>query len=159
MIDSSILTISYDWPINIIFTFKNFDMTPNVLGHFRPQLFTYSVWNWRQIGNMIHTWKILHGHDDVKEDTWFTRINRFSTVNTKLNSSPYNSVLKRANNDIRANSFTIRVVTSWNTLQDLVKGFATLKTATTDIFQAWNHRDRFIDQIRHFNPAWCAEIN
>ena len=24
-------------------------------------------------GDLIQTWKILHKHDNVKEDTWFTR--------------------------------------------------------------------------------------
>ena len=82
----------------------------------------------RQRGDMIQTWKILHGHDDVKEETWFTRKNRVSTVNTRLNSSPFNLELKRAKSELRNNSFSIRVVNSWNSLPDLVKGSTTLNS-------------------------------
>ena len=75
---------------------------------------------------MIQTLKILHGHDDVKEETWFIRKNSVSTVNTRLNSSPFNLELKGANTELWNNFFSIRVVNSWNSLPDLVKGSNTL---------------------------------
>ena len=81
----------------------------------------------RRRGDMIQTWKILHGHDDIRKETWFTRRNSVATVSTRLSSSPYNLVLKRANSELRANSFSIQVVNTWNSLPDLVKESATLK--------------------------------
>ena len=42
----------------------------------------------RRHGDMIQTWKIHHGHDDVREETWFTRMNSVATVSTRLSSFP-----------------------------------------------------------------------
>ena len=77
---------------------------------------------------MIQVWKILHGHDNVKEDTWFTRKKRVATVNTRLASSPFNIELKSARLDIKINSFSVRVVNGWNALPDAIKESSTLNS-------------------------------
>ena len=61
----------------------------------------------RNRGDMIQVWKILHGHDNVQEETWFTRKNKVSTMNTRLASSVFNLESKAARQDIRSYSFSI----------------------------------------------------
>ena len=77
---------------------------------------------------MIQVWKIVHGHDNVQEETWFTRKNKVSTMNTRLTSSMYNLELKPAKHDIRSHSFSVRVINRWNTLPDKIKESASLNS-------------------------------
>ena len=77
-------------------------------------------------GDMIQVWKILHGHDKVKEEHWFKRKHNTAAVNTRLSSSPYNLEIKTARLELRRHSFSVRVVNGWNDLPDRVKGADTL---------------------------------
>ena len=64
----------------------------------------------RRRGDMIQTWKILHQHDDVCEQIWFTRLNTASTVSTRLNSFIFNLEMKRTNLNIRKNFFLLELL-------------------------------------------------
>ena len=67
-------------------------------------------------GDLIQTWKILHGVDNVSEGTWFTRLHSTSVRDTRASSSPYTLVQNLANSELRRNMFSYRVVRSWNSL-------------------------------------------
>ena len=68
--------------------------------------------------DLIQTWKILHRHDNVKEETWFQRAYEGATRNT---SSKMNLKSKEGKLDIRRNFYTIRVEKMWNKLPEHVK--------------------------------------
>ena len=70
----------------------------------------------RTRGDLIQTWKILHGVDNVSEGTWFTRLHSTSVRDTRASSSPYTLVQNPANSEQRRNMFSYRVVRSWNSL-------------------------------------------
>ena len=68
--------------------------------------------------DLIQTWKILHRHNNVKEETWFQRAYEGATRNT---SSKMNLKSKEGKLDIRRNFYTIRVEKMWNKLLEHVK--------------------------------------
>ena len=39
-------------------------------------------------GDMLQTWKILHGHDNVKDGTWFIRLSSTAVRETRASLSP-----------------------------------------------------------------------
>ena len=67
-------------------------------------------------GDMIQTWKILHGHDNVRESTWFTRLGSIAVRETRANSAPYTLEQKRVNTELRKHMYSYRVVKVWNNL-------------------------------------------
>ena len=83
-------------------------------------------------GDMIQTWKVLHHHDNIKEDSLFTRRTAGSATTTRLSSSPFNLEHKRSNLNIRRNSFSNRVVDPWNKLPNFVKESPTLLSFKKD---------------------------
>ena len=80
----------------------------------------------RMRGDMIQTWKILHGHDNVDEKTWFVRAAETAARTTRQSDSSFNLVGSRANTDLRKNTFSIRVVNKWNSLPEELKSVSTL---------------------------------
>ena len=72
-------------------------------------------------GDLIQTWKILHGVDNVHECTWFTRLSSMAVKDTRASSSPYTLVQNQANSEQRRNMFSYKVVRSWNSLPLKVK--------------------------------------
>ena len=80
----------------------------------------------RMRGDMIQTWKILHGHDNVDEKTWFVRAAETAARTTRQSDSRFNIVGSRANTDLRKNTFSIRVVNKWNSLPEELKSVSTL---------------------------------
>ena len=68
-------------------------------------------------GDLIQTWKILHGMDNIRECTWLTRLSSMAIRDTRASSSPYTLVQNQANSELRRNKFSYRVVRSWNSLQ------------------------------------------
>ena len=39
-------------------------------------------------GDILQTWKILHGHDDIKEALWFKRLGANSVRETRASAAP-----------------------------------------------------------------------
>ena len=68
--------------------------------------------------DMIQTYKILRGFDNVDYKTWFTKVNN---NNTRLSSFHLNPQPSRSNHEIRRHFFGQRVVNTWNTLPNYVK--------------------------------------
>ena len=92
----------------------------------------------RARGDMIQTWKILHGHDNVKIGTWFKMSSHKSCeIGTRFSSSVYNIEPKRFNLDVRKHFFSVRVVNEWNKLPECVKSATTLN-AFKNLYD--NHR-------------------
>ena len=104
-------------------------MTSGLKGtNYSEKLLELGLWSLedrRKRGDTIQVWKVLHGHDDVKEETWFRRISR-TGINTRLSSSPFNLELTPAKLDIRKQFFSVRVISPWNALPDIVKAAGTL---------------------------------
>ena len=67
-------------------------------------------------GDMLQTWKIHQGHDNVKEGTWFTRLSSIAVRETRASSSHFTLEQSRVNSDPRRQMFGKRVVRSWNNL-------------------------------------------
>ena len=80
----------------------------------------------RTRGDLIQTWKILHGHDDVKESIWFNRLAANASRETRASSAPYTLAQNVANTDLRRNMFSYRVVRLWNALPNNVRESQTI---------------------------------
>ena len=74
----------------------------------------------RKIIDLVQTFKIMKGFDDVNYKTWFS-CTEDNIRNTRLSSYDKNIVTQRARLDMRKNFFSLRVAHSWNELPDLVK--------------------------------------
>ena len=92
-------------------------------------------------GDMIQTWKILHGYDNVREATWFTRLNSTAVRDTRASSSPYTLVQNRANTELRRNTFSYRVVRGWNSLPINVQSSSTVN-AFKSSYDVWFQSSR-----------------
>ena len=80
----------------------------------------------RTRGDLIQTWKILHGQDDVKESIWFNRLAANASRETRASSAPYTLAQNVANTDLRRNMFSYRVVRLWNALPNNVRESQTI---------------------------------
>ena len=78
--------------------------------------------------DLCQVWKILNGHDDTDETTWFRRTEVNSLRQTRFTSTAQSLIEPRCNGDIRRNFFTVRVVKPWNNLPDPIKNSHTLKS-------------------------------
>jgi hypothetical protein len=76
--------------------------------------------------DMIQTYKILNNIGRIQADRFFTRIGDRATVRTRMAAGYDNLTLPRARTEIRRNSFSVRIVQSWNSLPDLIKSAGTL---------------------------------
>ena len=70
----------------------------------------------------METCKILTGKVDVEPELWFTPL----TSSTRTTSGHLNLARRDANHEPRKNQFSIRVVSRWNQLPDLIKSKDTL---------------------------------
>ena len=81
----------------------------------------------RRRGDMIQTFKILSGIDQVQPETWFTLGNtlvREGAAQTRSTTSNHTIMERWANTDIRRNFFSHRVkVENWNSLKIEVASF------------------------------------
>ena len=68
-------------------------------------------------GDLIQTWKILHGYDNVDESCWFSTCETANRLIRQDNSS-FNLNVKQFNSNVRKNSFSVRVINPWNSLPD-----------------------------------------
>ena len=71
--------------------------------------------------DMLQTFKIIHGFDDVKSDTWFNTVGSGEHRLTRLTADPLNLMPSRSRLELRANFFSQRVVNLWNSLPGEVK--------------------------------------
>ena len=70
----------------------------------------------RQKLDLIQTFRIIHGHDRVDHETWFSIINEERPQRTRMAQSGLCLSSTRPRTDIRANFFSQRVIRSWNSL-------------------------------------------
>ena len=81
--------------------------------------------------DMVQTFKILNGHDNVNFEKWF-RIVGHNVARITRNSSYHKNIIStRSNTEIRRNFFTNRVAANWNALPEAVK-----ESQTVQIFKA-----------------------
>ena len=85
---------------------------------------------------MIQTFKIIHGFDDVKSETWFNIVGSGEHRLTRLTADPLNLMPSRSRLELRANFCTQRVVNFWNSLPGEVKTLEILKRLNTI---CWRH--------------------
>ena len=71
--------------------------------------------------DMLQTFKIIHGFDDVKSDTWFNTVGSGEHRLTRLTADPLNLMPSRFRLELRASFFSQRVVNLWNSLPGEVK--------------------------------------
>jgi hypothetical protein len=73
--------------------------------------------------DMIQTFKILKGFDGVRSELLFERMSH--TAGTRLAADPWNLKGKKSKKDVRAHSFSQRVVEKWNSLPAEIKSLNT----------------------------------
>ena len=84
----------------------------------------------RQRGDMLQTFKIMHGIDDVDAGTWFTKVNEchsrtrqaVTVMEDGSVAGSLNLVKPKCNLEVRTNFFSCRVVDPWNGLPANVQG-------------------------------------
>ena len=83
----------------------------------------------RRRGDMIQTFKIMSGIDQVQPETWFTLGNtlvREGAAQTRSTTSNHTIMERWANTDIRRNFFSQRVIKPWNNLPDQIKSVSSV---------------------------------
>ena len=65
--------------------------------------------------DMLQTFKILKGFDDINKSTWFQTMDN-SVRETRLSSYHLNLTTGRSRLDVRKHFFSQRVVDAWNSL-------------------------------------------
>ena len=68
----------------------------------------------RQRGDMIQTWKILSGHDQIDRNSMFTLATDVASRSTRQSTDPLHIVKPLAKLDLRRHFFSIRVCDPWN---------------------------------------------
>ena len=84
----------------------------------------------RRRGDMLQTYKIVHGIDDVDMHTWFSKVSECHSRTRQAVSvlddgsllDSLNLVKPKSNLDVRKNFFSCRVVDHWNDLPGHVQG-------------------------------------
>ena len=83
----------------------------------------------RNRGDMIQTFRIMSGIDQVDPQTWFTpntQVVRGGAASTRSTTGLHNIQEKWASTDVRRNFFSLRVIKPWNTVPDKVKEATTV---------------------------------
>ena len=75
----------------------------------------------RSLYDMVQTFKIIRGFDNVEHSTWFTLVGGNPARITRQTSHPLNIVRPIVRNDIRRAFFSVRVVDPWNSLPSEAK--------------------------------------
>ena len=94
----------------------------------------------RTRGDAIQIWKILNNHDNVSEDTWFTRCIHNSTRDTRQSVNDLNLEHKTFNTDIRKNSFSVRGSRLWNSLPNDLRSSMKLREFKARYDEIYIHR-------------------
>ena len=71
--------------------------------------------------DLVQTFKILKGFDNVDHTCWFTVVGNNVARPTRSTGYHLNIIRSRSNTDVRNNFFTNRVVNTWNSLPEHVK--------------------------------------
>ena len=81
----------------------------------------------RTLYDMVQSFKIIRGFDDVKATTWFTLVGDTPHLRlTRNTSDPLNIVRQNPRTEIRRSFFSNRVVDTWNSLPSDVKHSKTI---------------------------------
>ena len=82
----------------------------------------------RERGDMIETWKILTGKENVNPASWFQMANEGEQI-TRQASHPLNIYRPQwARLDMRTNFYSARVCQKWNSLPNYIKDSKTIET-------------------------------
>lgn len=71
--------------------------------------------------DLVQTFKIVRGFDNVDLRTWFTLVGDNPVRLTRDTSDPLNILRQNSRTEIRRNFFSQRVITPWNNLASEVK--------------------------------------
>jgi len=93
-------------------------------------------------GDLIQTWKILHGYN-VNESSWFSRTCETANRLTRQFNCSFNLNVKQFNSNVRKNSFSVRVINPWNSLPDYIK-----ESKTLNIFKNCSYDDH-VKNVEH----------
>ncbi len=77
--------------------------------------------------DLIQVYKIVHGHDKLKESDLFQRVSDRNGPATRLRTDTLNFKIPRARLDVRKYSFAARVVNEWNSLESEIKNKPTIQ--------------------------------
>ena len=95
--------------------------------------------------DLIQTYKIINGVDNVNKDNWFRLTDNTSLRQIRLSSHPHNLVRQIVSRtDVRNNSFSQRVINNWNNLPDHVKN-------SRNVYQFKKNYSRFLQDARSAN--------
>ena len=96
----------------------------------------------RTRGDMIQTWKIIHGVDNVDKKTWFKMVDGDEALHrTRAAGNQLNIVKPKCKNDLRRNFFSVRVVEKWNSLSNRVREAKTLNSFK-NLYDEWLEETR-----------------
>ena len=85
----------------------------------------------RTRADLIQTFKILQGSDNVDKNAWFNTVGTDIERLTRHSSYHENLIPRRSKTDMRANFFSDRVVRTWKKLSTETKEAKTLREFTT----------------------------
>ena len=90
--------------------------------------------------DMLQTFTIIHGYDDVRSETWFNTVRSGEHRPTRLTADPLNLMPLRSRLELRAKFFSQRVVNLWNSLPGEVKNVRNPKVFKTHLPTiCWRH--------------------
>ena len=96
----------------------------------------------RTRGDMIQTWKIIHGVDNVDKKTWFKMVDGDEALHrTRAAGNQLNIVKPKCKNDLRRNFFSVRVVEKWNSISNRVREAKTLNSFK-NLYDEWLEETR-----------------
>ena len=84
--------------------------------------------------DLVQTFKIIRGFDDVKSETWFDLVGDNPTRITRATSDPLNIISRNPRCEIRKHFFSQRVTDKWNDLPSEVKNSPNVATFKKYIF-------------------------
>lgn len=90
----------------------------------------------RERADMISTFKILNGFDRVNYSTWFTKVSEMSHRLTRQSADCNRLSTPISNLELRKNFFSVRVVSKWNSLPEIIKNSKTVFTFK-DSYDRW----------------------
>ena len=85
--------------------------------------------------DLIQTFKIIHGIDDVNANIWFELVGENPARLTRNTSHPLNITSKNPRNEIRKNFFSNRVIEKWNMLPSDIKDSRNVSSFKRSIVQ------------------------
>ena len=92
----------------------------------------------RHRADLIQTFKIVKGLEDINPDTFF----KFSS-HGKTRGHRYKITKQRAKTNRRLSSFSQRMITEWNNLPDYVVNSSSLNSFKANLEKAWRNRDKY----------------